>query len=76
MGKVENTPGNEAKCKCPHCPTWMANECPKEKDENLYCAKGRTACDLPEAGCLCGACAVFAENGLSKGYFCFSGEVE
>lgn len=76
MIKVANTSENEKKCRCPGCPTWQANNCPKEKMENLYCAKGKTACELVDKGCLCGMCPVFEENNLSKGYFCFNGVAE
>jgi hypothetical protein len=73
MSKVPNTPENEAKCVCPRCPTWLTNGCPKEKNELLYCAKGKTICDLPEAGCICGACPMHEEYKLDGMYFCFRG---
>jgi hypothetical protein len=76
MTKVENTADNEKKCRCPGCPTWHSSDCPKEKTEYLYCAKGKTACDLSDKGCLCGMCPVFEENNLSGGYFCFNGIAE
>ena len=76
MPKVPNTSENEAKCVCPRCPTWIANECPKEKNELLYCARGKTVCDLPEAGCICGTCPNWEKYDLSKGYFCLKGIAE
>lgn len=76
MPKVPNTSENEAKCVCPRCPTWIANECPKEKNELLYCARGKTACNLPEAGCICGTCPNWEKYDLSKGYFCLRGIAE
>ena len=76
MGKVPNTPENEVKCNCPNCPTWLANECPKEKKENLFCAKGTTTCNLPDNGCVCGMCLVHDKYDLEGGYFCFNGEAQ
>ncbi|MFA5872075.1 MAG: DUF2769 domain-containing protein [Parcubacteria group bacterium] len=76
MAKVPVTPENETKCACPRCPTWMSDSCPKEKGENLFCAKGKTACELPDKGCICGTCPIWTEYGLSKGYFCFNGVAE
>lgn len=76
MSKVPNTSENEKQCLCPNCPTWMADECPKENDEHLYCAKGKTVCDLPDKGCICGTCPIFNTYGLSDGYFCFNGEAK
>lgn len=71
MPKVENNLSNQKKCFCPNCPTF--DTCAKEKNERLYCAAGKTACDLKMKGCLCGACPVHAENNLQSGYYCLKG---
>ncbi|OGI26707.1 MAG: hypothetical protein A2359_03455 [Candidatus Moranbacteria bacterium RIFOXYB1_FULL_43_19] len=76
MTRVPNTKENAEKCFCPKCPTFTQSNCPEEKEENLYCAKGKTACKLSKEGCLCGACPVHAEYNLEDGYFCFRGATE
>jgi hypothetical protein len=76
MVKVENSKENSDKCLCPKCPTWKSNDCPAQMRERLYCAKGKTACDLADKGCLCGMCPVFEQYKLRIGYFCFNGEAK
>lgn len=76
MAKVPNTPENEKKCVCPKCPTWQLNNCPKENNERLFCAKGKTVCELVEAGCICGTCPNWETYKLSRGYFCLNGVAE
>jgi hypothetical protein len=72
MSKVENSEANTKKCACPRCPTY--DECAKEKREVLYCAKGKSACTLPNKGCICAACPLWEQYELEKGFFCFYGE--
>ncbi|MDO8669495.1 MAG: DUF2769 domain-containing protein [Candidatus Buchananbacteria bacterium] len=69
--KVENNPGNQAKCVCPNCPSY--DECMEEKKELLFCSVGATACSMEQKGCICGSCPIKIENGLSSGYYCVSG---
>ncbi len=76
MPKVPDAPENAAKCFCPKCPTFTQSDCPAEKQEILYCAKGKTDCGLAENGCLCGACPVHEEYMLAGGYFCTRGAAE
>ncbi|TSA44944.1 DUF2769 domain-containing protein [bacterium] len=76
MPKVPSTKENENKCFCLRCPTYLQADCPKEKQEILYCATGKTTCALAEKGCLCGACPVHEEYDLDGGYFCFKGAPE
>ncbi|MFA5358545.1 MAG: DUF2769 domain-containing protein [Patescibacteria group bacterium] len=67
--KPVNTPENRAKCICGDCPLY--NQCTEEKKEMLYCAVGKSTCDLDASKpCICGSCPVYAENDLSGGYFC------
>ncbi|MDO8668291.1 MAG: DUF2769 domain-containing protein [bacterium] len=75
MSKISNTKENFAKCTCGSCPTYQASSCAKKKPEKLYCATGKSSCDLARKGCICGACPIWSEYNLSNGYFCFSGEV-
>ncbi|MFA5925859.1 MAG: DUF2769 domain-containing protein [Parcubacteria group bacterium] len=73
MPKVPDNQENANKCFCVRCPTFIQTECPKEKTEILYCAKGKTDCELSKKGCLCGACPVHEEYNLEGGYFCLRG---
>ena len=70
MANVPDTPENFKKCICMGCPTYGASECLRGKGEKLYCARGKSACELPPKGCICGACPVWTENGLKSYYFC------
>ncbi|MFA6306547.1 MAG: DUF2769 domain-containing protein [Patescibacteria group bacterium] len=74
MPKISNTKENFAKCLCAGCPTYQADSCAKENKEKLYCATGKSNCSLVNKGCICGACPVWSENKLTKGYFCLKGE--
>ena len=76
MAKVPDTKENMMKCICPKCPTWMSSDCPKNKIEGFYCAKGKTTCNLTDKGCICGTCPLWEEYSLSKGYFCLNGAAE
>jgi len=76
MPQVPDTKENMEKCICRICPTFMQSDCPKSKKEGLYCAKGKTACNLSEKGCLCGSCPVHEENRLEGGYFCLKGRAK
>jgi hypothetical protein len=76
MPKVPDATENADKCFCPKCPTFLQSECPKQKKEILYCATGKTAYELSEKGCLCGACPVHEEYNLNGGYFCLKGATE
>ena len=72
--KVPNTKENYDKCICTNCPSY--NDCTKEKNEKLFCAKGKSACDMNHNGCICGECPVQSENRFSGMYFCINGEVK
>lgn len=76
MAKVPDTQVNVEKCICPRCPTFLASECAKSNQETLYCARGKSGCDLVDHGCLCGMCPLWDEFSLSKGYFCLNGSAE
>jgi len=70
---VENSEENSEKCLCPGCPSH--DECMKGKNEVLYCARNKSACEVPMNGCLCGNCPVHHENKLTSGYYCTNGKV-
>lgn len=74
MPKISNTKENFAKCICNGCPTSQADSCATENKEKLYCAIGKSNCDLARKGCICGACPVWSENKLEKFYFCLNGK--
>lgn len=76
MSKISNTKANLAKCVCRGCPTYQASRCAKENQEKLYCAVGKSACDLIRKGCICGACPVWSEHKLTGGYFCLTGQAK
>jgi hypothetical protein len=73
MAFVPNTKENIARCVCPTCPTYTADDCPKEKQENIFCAVGKSGCGLADRGCLCGNCPLWDEYKLTKGSFCIRG---
>ena len=61
---------NLAQCICEGCKVY--NECARGKNEKLYCAKGKSECELDyKKICICGACPVYEANDLKGGFFCF-----
>ncbi len=74
MAKVPDTPENMAKCICGQCPSHDA--CMKEKMEGLFCAKGKSSCEVTQKGCICGVCPLTPEFGLTKLYYCETGAEE
>lgn len=63
---------NKKLCTCPDCPTY--NDCAKEKGELLYCALGKSeTCITKEAGCICPACPIAEQLGLTNQFFCTRG---
>jgi len=62
---------NSNKCICPTCPSY--DDCMRGKNETLYCARGKTECEVVKKGCVCGSCPVHMENKLTKWYYCLSG---
>ncbi|MDD5438030.1 MAG: DUF2769 domain-containing protein [Patescibacteria group bacterium] len=68
---VTNSEANVAKCVCGNCPSY--NACMGGQSEKLYCAMGKTACELEHKGCVCGDCPVEQENKLESGFYCGHG---
>jgi hypothetical protein len=60
---VPETKENLEKCICRTCPTF--DECMKNNDEGLYCAKGKTGCTVEKKECLCVSCPIDAEYRLT-----------
>lgn len=74
MAKVADTKENMEKCSCSGCPSF--DQCMKDNSEGLFCARGKTSCELNKNGCICGACPVASENKLDKMYYCEIGAAE
>lgn len=74
MATVPDTEETRKKCICAGCPSF--NQCMKENTEVLFCARGKTACELMKSGCICGACPLTAEYSLDKMYYCEIGVAE
>ncbi|MBD3398576.1 DUF2769 domain-containing protein [Candidatus Micrarchaeota archaeon] len=57
-------------CICRQCPSFV--EC---KEKIAYCLPsiGKSSCIKEEKGCICGACPVTKEMGLTHGYYCIRG---
>jgi hypothetical protein len=74
MAEVPDTQENVQKCICGGCPSY--DQCMREKDEILYCARERSNCEISKNGCLCGACPLTSEFNLDKMYYCEIGAEE
>ena len=68
---VPYTEENVDRCICPGCPT--RNACMNNRNQRLFCAGGKTECELEKKGCLCGECPVQGEYGLVNFYYCDEG---
>jgi aldose sugar dehydrogenase len=68
---VDDNDRNAGLCRCPGCPT--TDDCMKDRDGRLYCARGETDCDPSGRGCLCSDCPVSRENRFGGRYFCIEG---
>ena len=71
MAKVDDTPENERIClngNCSTCPSY-----PGGAAEALYCARGRSKCELDKKGCNCPECPIWIDNGLAGMYYCVKG---
>jgi hypothetical protein len=60
---IPNTKGNLEKCICRDCPTY--NKCMGGKGEGLFCARGKSDCNIEEDECLCEQCPIDAEYKLT-----------
>jgi glutamate synthase domain-containing protein 2 len=69
--KIEDSKKNQKKCACPYCPSYP-HDC---KGDVLYCARGKSQCDIQPEGCICNTCPIYYEYGLKGIYFCNKDEV-
>lgn len=69
--KVPDTEENLKKCICMDCPSY--NECMKSGMQGLFCARGKTDCDLERRGCICTQCPISRAYNLFGGYYCVIG---
>jgi hypothetical protein len=65
--EVPDTPENRSSCVCPDCPSFPRGG---GKDEILYCSTGASRCGIHASGCICTACPVYDDCGLTSLYFC------
>ena len=68
---VPDAEENAEMCLCPGCPTH--NECMKDNNEQIFCSRGKTECDLEKKGCLCGTCPIERKYELTEFYYCTEG---
>ncbi len=69
--KIEDTPENREKCHCRFCPSYPHN-C---EGELLYCAKGKSDCEIEVKGCICNTCSICFEYKLENLYYCDKDEI-
>lgn len=74
MAKVPDNEDTLKKCICGGCPSHDA--CMRDKKEALYCARGKSGCEVPHNGCLCGACPLASQYNLDKKYHCKTGAAQ
>lgn len=67
---IEDSPENREKCHCSFCPSNL--NCERGL---LYCAKGRSDCEIEIKGCLCNTCPIYFEYGLESLYYCDKDEI-
>jgi len=63
---VKDSPKNRKLCICPDCPS-LPVDC---KKEILYCARGKSNCEIAANGCICDSCEVYEQNKLTGLYYC------
>lgn len=68
---VDDSEENREKCICADCPSYP-REC---EGERLYCARGKSTCEIPVRGCICALCPVYYEYNLTGLYYCDKEEV-
>jgi hypothetical protein len=74
MAQVPDNEDTLKKCICGGCPSYTG--CMKDKTEALYCARGKSECEVTQKGCLCGACPLASQYNLAKTYYCEAGAAE
>jgi len=69
--KVDDTAENAERCVCPTCPTY--NDCMRSAGQLMFCARGKSSCEVQPVSCKCGSCTVWAQFDLNDYYYCVSG---
>lgn len=60
---VPDTNENMEKCFCKICPSY--NRCMGDSKERLFCAKGKSNCNIEKAACICETCPIDKEYNLT-----------
>jgi len=70
MADVEDSEENFGICldNCGTCPSYVGN-----REEALYCARGRSSREVEKKGCNCPECPLWMSCGLSAMYYCING---
>lgn len=69
--KVKDSPENRKRCACPYCPSYP-RDC---GGDVLYCATGKSRCDIGPEGCICNTCPIYFDFELNGLYYCNSDEL-
>jgi glutamate synthase domain-containing protein 2 len=69
--KIEDVESNRKKCACPYCPSYPHN-C---SGDVLFCAKGKSSCNIVVKGCICNTCPIYYEYELNGLYYCNNDEI-
>jgi len=52
------------------------NDCGRQNDERLFCARDKGSCEYKTSGCICGGCPVHRDNHLDNHYYCRNGTAQ
>ena len=61
---VPDTNDNMEKCICRKCPTY--SKCMSDAVEGLFCAKGKSGCEIIKEECLCETCEIDKKYNLTS----------
>ncbi len=64
--KIKDSPENRKKCGCPYCPSYP-HDC---SGDVLYCATGKSRCEIHANDCICNTCPIYYEYELDGIYYC------
>jgi len=56
------------RCICKSCSSY--NECMGEREQELFCAVGKSHCTIERKGCNCSGCPIYVEYNLNMNYWC------
>ncbi|MGM0368157.1 MAG: DUF2769 domain-containing protein [Actinomycetota bacterium] len=68
MSKVTKNLKNFINCLCIKCPS--SNTCMKIRLQKVFCATGKSSCQVEPKGCLCAKCKVAKQYQLNETYYC------